>query len=98
MWDGHGQPVLFFHGGGQTRHAWGETAQRLAVCGMRAIIIDQRGHGESDWVDSENYTFGHYAEDVAAIVKQVEERFPPTPVGCRCIAWWARVPRCPCPR
>ena len=27
---GNSRPVLLAHGGGQTRHAWGGTAQRLA--------------------------------------------------------------------
>ncbi|KFB10056.1 alpha/beta fold hydrolase [Nitratireductor basaltis] len=79
LWGGQGQPVLFFHGGGQTRYAWDATAERLAKCGMRAITIDQRGHGESDWVESENYSFGHYAEDVAAIVAQIMSKFHQRP-------------------
>ena len=45
-----GRPVLLLHGGGQTRHSWEETAIRLARAGYRAITIDQRGHGDSDWV------------------------------------------------
>jgi pimeloyl-ACP methyl ester carboxylesterase len=31
LWDGHGHPVVLLHGGGQTRHAWDETARRIAV-------------------------------------------------------------------
>src|SRR2546425_9087324 len=42
-------PVLFLHGGGQTRHAWGGTAEALACDGRLAIALDLRGHGESDW-------------------------------------------------
>ena len=36
-------PVLMLHGGGQTRHAWGNTAQVLAEHGWRAVSMDQRG-------------------------------------------------------
>jgi len=79
--DGHGQPVLFFHGGGQTRRAWDATARRVADAGMRAIAIDQRGHGESDWVTSRSYTFVDYAADVVAVVRQVAERFHAAPAA-----------------
>lgn len=79
LWDGRGRPVVFLHGGGQTRRAWDATARRVAESGMRAIAVDQRGHGESDWVGSGNYSFPHFAEDVAAIVRQVAERFHATP-------------------
>lgn len=77
--DGRGHPVLFLHGGGQTRRAWDKTAKRVAAAGMRAITVDQRGHGESDWVGSGNYTFRHFAEDAAAVVRQMAERFHAAP-------------------
>lgn len=79
LWDGRGHPVLFFHGGGQTRRAWDMTARRVAAEGMRAITVDQRGHGESEWVASGNYTFAHFAEDVAAVVRQVAQRYHAAP-------------------
>jgi len=37
---GPGQPVLFLHGGGQTRHAWSRTARRLAEAGFHAVALD----------------------------------------------------------
>ncbi|BCH32447.1 peroxidase [Mesorhizobium sp. L-8-10] len=79
FWDGRGHPVLFFHGGGQTRRAWDKTAKRVAAAGMRAVTVDQRGHGESDWVGSGNYTFQHFAEDAAAVVRQMAKRFHAAP-------------------
>lgn len=79
IWDGHGRPVLFLHGGGQTRRAWDWTAKRVAAVGMRAITVDQRGHGESDWVPSSNYAFAHFAEDVAAVVRQATDLFHAAP-------------------
>ena len=79
LWDGRGHPVVFLHGGGQTRRAWDNTARRVAASGMRAITIDQRGHGDSDWVPSGNYTFAHYSEDAAFVVRQVAERFHAAP-------------------
>lgn len=83
LWDGRGHPVIFLHGGGQTRRAWDATARRVAAAGMRAITVDQRGHGESDWVGNRDYTFRRYAEDAAAIVRQIAERYhvAPSAVG-----------------
>lgn len=79
LWDGRGHPVLFFHGGGQTRRAWDRTARQVAAAGMRAITVDQRGHGESDWVPSGNYTFPDFALDAAAVIRQTAERFHTAP-------------------
>jgi YD repeat-containing protein len=81
LWDGHGQPVLFLHGGGQTRRAWDATARRVAENGMRAIAVDLRGHGESDWVPSGNYSFADYGADAVALVRQTAERFHATPAA-----------------
>ncbi len=79
LWDGRGHPVLLLHGGGQTRHAWDMTAKRVADAGMRAITVDLRGHGESEWVGSGNYTFADYGADGAAIIRQTAERFHAAP-------------------
>ena len=79
LWDGAGHPVIFLHGGGQTRRAWDKTARQVALNGMRAITVDLRGHGESEWVPSGNYTFMDNAKDVAEIVHQVEAKFHARP-------------------
>ena len=49
-------PVVLFHGGGQTRHAWGTTLQVLGERGWRAYSVDLRGHGQSDWDVDGDYT------------------------------------------
>lgn len=61
-------PVIFLHGGGQTRHAWGGTAARIAASGWHAISVDLRGHGESDWTEA--YTRADFGGDVIEIVRQ----------------------------
>lgn len=77
--DGGGPPVIFLHGGGQTRHAWKTSAQRFAARGMRAIAFDLRGHGDSEWVEGGRYGFGDFAADVAAMTAEVERRFGERP-------------------
>jgi non-heme chloroperoxidase len=62
-----GPPVLFFHGGGQTRHAWGGTARLLGTEGWRATTVDLRGHGDSDWDPDGNYGIDGFAADVRAV-------------------------------
>ena len=79
LWDGRGHPVLLLHGGGQTRHAWEMTARRLADAGMRAITVDLRGHGDSEWAASGDYSFAAYGADTAALARQVAERFHAAP-------------------
>ena len=56
-------PVLLMHGGGQTRHAWGGTAKTLAANGWRAVSLDLRGHGDSEWALNGDYSFTAYAND-----------------------------------
>ena len=63
----NGPPVMLLHGGGQTRHAWGNTAREIARSGYTAYAIDQRGHGDSEWIASGAYAFADYAADAKAV-------------------------------
>lgn len=67
----HGQPVVLLHGGGQTRHSWDAAAESIAKQGHVVYCLDQRGHGESDWVPSGNYDFNDFAKDLVAVSDQV---------------------------
>lgn len=79
---GHGErTALLLHGGGQTRHAWRATARKLAERGFTAIPVDQRGHGESAWIDSAAYTLPDYAMDAVSLGSQIEQRFGAKPVA-----------------
>lgn len=73
-------PVLFLHGGGQTRHSWGETAARVAACGWQSLILDARGHGDSAWSEVGDYRLATFAEDVRRVVDQLDGP-PPVLVG-----------------
>lgn len=69
-------PVILLHGGGQTRHSWGDTAQRLADAGWYAISLDARGHGDSDWSAEGHYSIDYLASDLRSVCAQL----PETPV------------------
>lgn len=72
-------PVLLMHGGGQTRHAWGGTAHVLAEHGWRAVSLDLRGHGDSEWALNGDYSFHAFAADCIAVSDQLGK--PPVIVG-----------------
>ena len=73
--DEHGQrgdpPVLLLHGGGQTRHAWGGTAETLAAEGFHVVNLDQRGHGDSDWAPDGDYGHDAMITDVTTVAREL---------------------------
>lgn len=77
--DPDGWPVLFLHGGGQTRHAWGSTAEIVAAQGWRTVALDLRGHGDSDWAPNGDYSFTAFCADCVAVCDQLAK--PPVLVG-----------------
>ncbi|MSP17153.1 MAG: alpha/beta hydrolase [Myxococcales bacterium] len=81
--DPAGPPVVFLHGGGQTRHAWGATADRVARSGSYVLAMDHRGHGDSDWPPAGDLGVGFdlstFAGDVRAIAAWIGR--PPAVVG-----------------
>ena len=72
-------PVLFFHGGGQSRSAWRGSAKRVAQAGYYGVAIDLRGHGDSGWAADGDYLLDAYARDVEALLAQFDR--PVTLVG-----------------
>lgn len=73
------RPVLMLHGGGQSRHAWKATAQRLATAGYRVVAMDARGHGDSQWSADGVYDMSSFAGDVGLLLERFHE--PPSVVG-----------------
>jgi non-heme chloroperoxidase len=74
--DARGDPdapaVVFLHGGGQTRHAWGGSAAKLAADGRYALCLDLRGHGESDWASGDAcYRLERFAADLRTVLAQL---------------------------
>ena len=63
--------VVLLPGGGQTRHAWGGTAEKLSEEGFYAVAIDLRGHGDSDWSEEGDYTIESHKDDLLSIIESV---------------------------
>jgi len=59
--------VLLLHGGGQTRHSWGRAMTRLVEDGYSVVNYDARGHGDSDWSPTGDYSLTALAADLAAV-------------------------------
>lgn len=76
-----GWPVLLLHGGGQTRHAWSRVARSLAEAGWHAIALDQRGHGDSEWVADKAYSFKDFGADAAMVARRIAEEQGRKPVA-----------------
>ena len=71
-WDGDGQrpDLLYLHGFGQTRQAWGHTAARLAREGWGGLALDGRGHGASDRNGAQRpYSMDQFIGDVQGAVR-----------------------------
>lgn len=68
--------VLLLHGGGQTRHSWRRTGERLGRAGWIAYAVDLRGHGDSDWDSGGDYGMSVMTEDVRRMVAHVAQRDP----------------------
>jgi non-heme chloroperoxidase len=82
--DSWGRPesplVILLHGGGQTRHAWKGTGQKLAEAGYQAVAFDARGHGDSDWAPDGVYSQDAMVADLSAVIAALGAR-EPTLVG-----------------
>ncbi len=67
----NGQLVLFLHGSGQIRRNWHRTLSEAARRHYRAIALDLRGHGESDWSPDGIYRTELFAEDIRHVIGQI---------------------------
>jgi pimeloyl-ACP methyl ester carboxylesterase len=60
--------VVLLHGGGQTRHSWAATTARLGAQGWTTVTYDARGHGDSDWSPTRDYSPDAQLRDLRAVL------------------------------
>jgi pimeloyl-ACP methyl ester carboxylesterase len=72
-------PVLFMHGGGQTRQSWGKAITQAGGHGYRAVSVDLRGHGESGWSPDGKYNIEIFSGDIRKLIATFNQ--PPVLVG-----------------
>jgi pimeloyl-ACP methyl ester carboxylesterase len=65
--------VILMHGGGQTRHSWGGAMAELLREGYHVINLDARGHGDSGWSPSADYSLNAMAGDLRAVVSTLPQ-------------------------
>jgi pimeloyl-ACP methyl ester carboxylesterase len=71
--------VIFLHGGGQTRHSWGNAARKLVRQGYYCLALDLRGHGDSSWPTDGDYSADAFIADLNAVISTLQH--PPVLVG-----------------
>ena len=72
VWGSNSQElVILLHGGGQTRHAWGDTGKKLAEAGYHSVALDLRGHGDSEWHADGDYSIRAYKDDLVSIINEI---------------------------
>jgi pimeloyl-ACP methyl ester carboxylesterase len=62
--------IILLPGGGQTRFAWRRSAEMFAQSGYYVLSFDLRGHGDSNWATSGDYSIDAFAGDVVCIARQ----------------------------
>lgn len=69
------QPIIFLHGGGLNAHTWD------LVCLMlrheyHCLALDQRGHGDSEWEPTSDYSFDTQVRDIEHFVEKLNIKHP----------------------
>ncbi len=63
-------PMLLLHGFAQTCHSWDFVALGFSD-EYRVIVLDQRGHGDSDWAADGDYSPETQQQDISGVVQQL---------------------------
>ncbi len=69
-WSTNGHPILFLHGGGINAHTWDVVCLMLRER-YRCVALDQRGHGDSEWSPTIDYSVDTQASDVEGFIEQL---------------------------
>jgi pimeloyl-ACP methyl ester carboxylesterase len=63
--------LLFLHGSGQTRQSWGTAVAAAASRGYRAVSLDLRGHGDSDWSPDGKNSLEAFTNDIRQVIEHI---------------------------
>ena len=63
-------PILLLHGFAQTCHSWDFVALGFSD-NYRVIVLDQRGHGDSDWASDGDYSPETQQKDISGVVNEL---------------------------
>ncbi len=66
---------MLLHGTGDNAHMWDDFSSSVAGR-FKVIALDQRGHGESDWVRPPAYRCEDYVNDLDQVIKALELPHP----------------------
>lgn len=62
-----GADIVYAHGFGQTRQAWLSCARATARAGWTSTTYDARGHGQSSWLESGDYSVDQLVDDLRQV-------------------------------
>jgi esterase len=68
-------PIIFLHGGGLNAHTWDVVClmlRRQYYC----LALDQRGHGDSEWEPTSDYSHDSQVQDVHGFIEKLELERP----------------------
>jgi pimeloyl-ACP methyl ester carboxylesterase len=68
---GSGPPVVFTHAWGLRSDEWNYQIPALAAAGLRCVLYDRRGHGQSDR-PAAGYDIDTMADDLAAVIEHFD--------------------------
>jgi pimeloyl-ACP methyl ester carboxylesterase len=66
-----GWPVVILHGGAHNASSWERVCRQLPP-ELRVIVPDQRGHGDSDWSPSGDYSCAAQVADLECLLQTLE--------------------------
>ena len=69
--DPKGLPLLILHGGGHDATCWAEVCRNISE-EYRCIVPDARGHGQSDWSESGDYSCQSQVDDLISLLDVLE--------------------------
>ena len=68
-------PILFLHGGGLNAHTWDLVCLMLRE-NYHCLALDQRGHGDSEWEPTSDYSFDSQIRDIEGFAAKLSLHRP----------------------